>query len=116
MSRRDKHSVRFRGKLISVKQLAEGFGVPYDSCLRRWHQGVRDPWKILFGEGGKPVEFKVTPEQIEVLQETRYYRRGQEATKGSGGHRDSEWTIACDLIGIPRIFSEDLKEALCSKE
>lgn len=112
---RERHCVNFKGRLITVRALAEAFGVPYEACLHRFHRGFRDPWEILFGEGGKPVEFKVTEEQIKWLRETMLYRKGQTATKGKNGHRDSEWEIACDLIGIPRVFKDELKEAICSK-
>ena len=109
---RERHTVRFNGKAISVKQLAEAFGVPYDTCLARYHRGFRNPWEILYGEGAEPMEFKVTQEQINWLRETLAYRKGQVATKGKEGHRESEWDIACDLIGIPRVFANNLKEVM----
>ena len=109
---RERHYVKFNGKSITVRALADAFGVPYDACLSRYRRGYRDPWKVLFGPEGKPVEFTLTEEQRRWLQDTRWAREGQEPTRGSGGHRDGEWEIACDLIGVPRAFAENLKEAM----
>lgn len=109
---REKHRVNFNGRLISVKALAEAFNMPYDSCLYRFHNGERDPWKILYGPSGTPQTLSLTREQIQWLKETARYRRGQTQTRGRIGHRDSEWDIACDLIGVPRMFAKDVEAAL----
>lgn len=113
---REPYGVAMNGKRISLKALAEAFGVCYDSCLHRWHRGFRDPWELLYGEGAKPIKITLTDEQLEWLQETKYARSGQTFSKGKNGVcRDDEWTIACDLIGVPRVFAEEVKEALCSR-
>lgn len=109
---RDRYCVCVKGKMMSVKALAEAFDAPYMSCLNRFHEGYRDPWEILYGKGAKPKEFHVTQEQIDWLKETEYYRRGQKQLRGKVGHQDREWDIACDLIGIPRVFADELKEAM----
>jgi hypothetical protein len=105
----------YKGKRISLSALAEAFNVSYDTCLRRYNAGERDPWKLLFGPNGKPVKFSISDEDIEFLQETRHYRKDQKQVRGRTGHSDNEWDIACDLIGIPRIFAKELEEAICSK-
>lgn len=109
------HSVYFNGKKVSLKALTIMFNVAYDSCLRRWNMGMRDPWELLFGRGAQPVKFTVTEDDLAWLRETRAYRKGQTATTGRHGTKDGEWEIACDLIGIPRVFANELKEALCSR-
>ena len=109
---REPHSVIYNGRKVSLKALAQAFGVSYDSCLHRWNRGYRDPWELMFGEGAGPIKFRVTPEQMKWLRETRACRKGQVQTKKGYSRIDSEWVIACDLIGIPRVFANELKEAM----
>lgn len=99
------------GQPVCLKAWAEKNGLNYTTVLHRWHMGARDPEALkqkLPTVKRKPI----TEEDIRYLQETRYYRRDQLPTMGSGGHRDSEWVIACDLIGIPRSRAEELRKAV----
>lgn len=96
------HWVKYKGKNMSLRVFADAFNVPYEPCLRRYNKGIRDPIKLAYGETATEKPFKLTEEQKEWLGETRCWRSKQE----------DEWEIACDLIGIPRIFADDLKEAM----
>lgn len=107
---RERRMVEFRGKQISLRSLADAFKVPYRSVLNRWNRGLTDPWELLFGAGAKPQKVRITKEQIAWLKDTKEFREGQ--TKVRGMDRDDEWEIACDLIGLPRVFVEEVKEAL----
>lgn len=109
---RKRYRVKFNGRTVTVKALADAFSVPYDSCLARYHKGCRDPWELLYGKGAGPVDFSVSPEQLSWLRETRYARKNQQYTKGKFKHVDGEWEIACDLIGIPRVFADELRKAV----
>lgn len=95
--------VDFGGEVQSLRKWAEEVGVCYDTVLRRWHVGVRDPDALL--EGLDYVRRPITPEDIKWLRLTKYARSGQL----------DEWEIACDLIGVPRARADELKEALCSR-
>ena len=61
-----------------------------------------------------PIRFYITEAQIEWLRETEWCRKGQEMRIGRNGvnHLDGEWTIACDLAGIPRIFKDELRRVM----
>ena len=109
---RDPKLVEFKGRMVSLKALSEGFNVPYTSVLTRYRRGYRDPWELLYGEGATPQKLHLTEEQKAWLRETKPYRSGQRHIQGYWGHVDNEWDIACDLIGIPRVFADELKEAI----
>lgn len=94
-------AVGFDGETTSLKAWATKHGFQYDTVLRRWHAGIRDPKLLSNGlimTKPKPISQK----DIEYLQETRYARRGMAY----------EWKIACDLIGVPRCRAEEVRKAV----
>lgn len=102
----------YKGRKISIRKLTEAYNVNYNAALYRYNQGIRDPWELLFGKGAKPQKITLRKDQIDYLRDTEKYRKGQTRIRGHIGHLDDEWDIACDLIGVPRIFSEEVKEAM----
>lgn len=90
------------GETYTLAQWAERNGVHHSSAYYQWQKGVRDPYELLYGPGGKRIEFSVTKADLDYLFETWLARSGQE----------DEWDIACDLIGMPRIFKNKLKQKM----
>lgn len=109
---RQPHRINFNGRTVTLKALSDAFGVPYDTCLKRYKRGYTDPWEILYGPGGTPRTLYISEEQKKWLRETARCRRGQIRAKGKNEHTDAEWDIACDLIGVPRAFSKELREVM----
>lgn len=72
----------------------------YSAILKRWHNGIRDPEKLV--EGFARPKKALTDAEKEWLEQTRFARAGVHG----------EWTIACDLIGWPRSRARELKEAM----
>ena len=104
--------VEINGKLLTLRQLADLYRVPYGRVLYRWRCGLHDPWELIGGPGGKPVPIPLTAEEKSWLHETERARRGMVANSTKIGLNVGEWDIACDLIGIPRRFARELREAL----
>ena len=104
------HYIEYHGKKISLRKWCALWNVSYNSALSRKKRGVRGKWKLLGFDGPRP--FPVTPEERTWLRETYFARKGQEAKSQKYKARDSEWDIACDLIGMPRIFADELREAM----
>ena len=104
------HYVEYNGKPMSLKKWCGLWGKSYNTAICRWRRGSRDKWALVgFTE---PQPFPISKEQIEWLRETKYARSGQKKCSIKTKHHDSEWEIACDLVGIPRRFMDEVKEAM----
>ena len=102
--------ITYNGKKMSLRSWARMWGTNYDTALRRWKRGERDIWKLINMDG--PRKFTISKEDREWLKATAFARKGQESFSQKYKIRDAEWDIACDLIGIPRAFANELKEAM----
>ena len=102
--------VKYNGKKLSLRSWARMWNTPYITALQRWKRGERDPWRLIGFDG--PRQFTITEDQKEWLKATAFARKGQESVGKKYKMADSEWDIACDLIGLPRAFADELKEAM----
>lgn len=91
------------GEEMSLVQWADINNVPYFTALKRYQAGEHDPWRIC-GDGYKTRD--ISPDDIKWLLETRPCRKGT----------PDEWTIACDLIGVPRSSAPLVKRAVLEAE
>ena len=97
---RAKTEIEFDGKKYSLRSWCTVNNAPYDAALRRWHDGVRDPVELLYGDGAVPKMGRISDDDIEYLKRTRRVREGQE----------DEWEIACDLIAQPHIRIPEIRK------
>ena len=104
------HYVEYHGKPISLRKWCALWGKSYNTAICRWRRGIRDKWELIgFTE---PQPFQISKEQLEWLRETKYARSGQKKCSIKTKCHDDEWIIACDLIGLPRRFVDEVKEAM----
>lgn len=89
------------GDCHSLKVWSELLGVPYNTAMYRYRNGIRD-FERLFGKGNSLRPLNIREQDIEWLKETRFARRGM---------RD-EWKIACELLGISKHRARELKELI----
>lgn len=79
------------------------------TVLRRYHDGVTDPFEMLKKRAYRHVE-KVperTPEDL-TTREIAVLRNLSYASEGQPDH----WKIMCDLAGVSRKHAKKLKEVL----
>ena len=92
--------IEYGGEVFSLKAWCAANMVPYDRGLKRWHEGIRDPVELLYGDHGMPRMVKIPDADIRFLKKSRYARAGQ----------PDEWQIACDLIAQPYVRIPEIKE------
>ena len=100
--------VEINGETKSLRNWARENDLIYDTIFARYRIGIRGEALIkppkhrqqyARGQGKKPV---MSPENIEWLQKTRKYRKGQL----------DEWEIACELIGAHPTWAGWLKKTM----
>lgn len=92
--------VEYEGNVYSLQAWCTANQVPYGRSLARWHEGVRDPIELLYGDNEVPKMPEIPESDIRFLKKSRYAREGQK----------DEWEIACDLIAQPYVRIPEIKE------
>lgn len=101
---RNKYYVEHDGKHLSLKEWSTLLGVHYATALDRYQRGERDFYKLF--KGGCIMPLRIRDEDIRWLRQTRWARKGQA----------DEWLVACDLIGVPRIYADEIRGLLSDGE
>lgn len=98
---RPRYYLTHEGRTLPLREWAAMYNVSYQTAVDRFRKGLSFN-KIFSNVPIKSMPLSVSEENIRWLEKTRYARAGQE----------DEWQIACDLIGVPRGFAEDLRRLL----
>ena len=99
MDERRRIRISADGKEYSLRAWVALWDESYDTALRLWQKGERDPYKLI---GGRPRLRPITDADIRWLRETEYARKGT----------PKEWELACDLIGRPRSMAETVRKLM----
>lgn len=98
-------TVEHDGQRKTLKAWANELGAPYMTAHERWKKGVRDFERLFLPYHAlrkKAPGIYLSEETRKWLEETRFAREGM----------PDEWEIACDLIGVSRLYSLALRRAM----
>ena len=96
-----KHYLSHNGVCKPLKDWAREYDISYSTVLSRFKQGERDFNKLLSVSGGR-VPLRLSEENVSWLKSTRWARKGQ----------PDEWELACDLVGVPHVYVDDIRRIL----